>query len=169
MQKLICEKFPRITKNRRKLEEELDVKITNRGKEVVIEGSPENEYVAEKVIQALNFGFPFAQALSIKTDELEFEIIPIKTNTRQKNLERVRGRVIGTKGKTLKTLSTLTDCFLEIKDNEIGVIGDPEKLQAAQDAITSLLRGSKTSNVYSYLERHQPKKIWDLGLKDKNL
>ncbi len=167
MIKLIIEKIQRITKNKRKLEEALEVKIENRGKEVYIEGTPESEYTAEKVIDALNFGFPFSQALLIKKEDLIFEKIPIKEHTNQKNLERVRARIIGSKGKTLKTVSQLSDCFLELKDNSVGIIGDPEHIQVANEAIVSLIKGTKQGNVYAYLEKHQPKIEHDLGLRDK--
>ncbi len=167
MIKLIIDKLPRITKNRKKLEEILEVKITNRGKEIYIEGKAENEFIAEKVIQALDFGFPYAVATEIKTEDLMFEILNIKEHTKQKNLERVRGRIIGTKGKTLKTLSDLTNCYLELKENELGIIGEPELIKTAQDAIISLIQGSKQGNVYAYLEKHQPAPLVDLGLKNK--
>jgi len=167
MIKLIIDKLARITKNRKKLEEILEVKITNRGKEIYLEGAAENEFVAEKVVQALDFGFPYAVAIEIKTDDLMFEILNIKEHTKQKNLERVRGRIIGTKGKTLKTLSDLTNCYLELKENELGIIGEPELIKTAQDAIISLIQGSKQGNVYAYLEKHQPKPLIDLGLREK--
>ena len=112
MIKLIIEKLLRVTKNRKKLEKDLEVKITNRGKEVYITGEPENEYFAEKVIQALELGFPYATAISIKKQDLVFEILSLKNYTRSKNLARVRARIIGTKGKTLQTLTELTDCAL---------------------------------------------------------
>ena len=48
MKILICDKLPRIIKNKKKLEKKLNIKITNRGKEVKIIGKPENEYLAEK-------------------------------------------------------------------------------------------------------------------------
>ena len=66
MKKIICDKLVRITKNKKRLQEKLNVKITNRGKEVYLDGKAEDEYVAEKVIDALNFGFPFTTALLIK-------------------------------------------------------------------------------------------------------
>ena len=66
METIYCEKVPRIIKNKKKLEGELNIKIKNRGKEVVIKGRPEDEYAAKKVIDALNFGFPFSTALLIK-------------------------------------------------------------------------------------------------------
>ena len=55
MKKIISEKLPRILKNKKRLEKELLVKITNRGKEVFIDGDPEEEYYAEKVIESLEF------------------------------------------------------------------------------------------------------------------
>lgn len=165
MIKLIVEKLARITRNKKKLEEILEVKITNRGTEVYLEGSPEKEYTAEKVIKALDFGFPYSVATEIKTDDLAFEILNIKNYTNKKDLARIRGRVIGTGGKTLKTISTLSNCYLELKDNNIGIIGEYEFIKYAEEALISLIKGTKTGNVYAYLEKHQPQELIDLGLK----
>ncbi len=167
MIKLICDKLPRIIKNRQRLEKALDVKITNRGTEIYIDGEPEAEYIAEKVIEALDFGFPFSTAMLIKTEDLIFEVMNIKELTTKKDYPRIRARIIGTNGKTLKTLCTLTNCYFEIKDNEIGIIGEPECIKNTNTAIVSLVKGTKQSNVYSYLEKHQFKPEPDLGLKIK--
>lgn len=166
MEILIVEKVPRIIKNRRRLEKELGVKISINGREVTVDGEAENEYFAEKVLSALDFGFPFSVALSVKTDEAIFEVLNIKDHTRQKDLERVRARIIGTKGKTLGTLLELTKCHFEVKDNFVGIIGDPELIKNAQEAVISIIRGAKQSNVYTFLERHQVKPVFDLGLKE---
>jgi len=165
MKIIICEKLPRIIKNKKKLEEILEIKITNRGKEVTIDGKPEKEYLAEKVIDALNFGFPFGTAILIKEGYFIFEIINIKDYTNRKDLERVRARIIGKKGKTLKTLNQLTKCYFEIKENSIGIIGSSEYIKNAQEAVISIIRGAKQSNVYNFLEKHQVKPVIDLGLK----
>lgn len=164
MKTILSEKITRITKNRKKLEEELNVKITNRGKEISIKGEPTNEYIAEKVIDALNFGFPFSITMLIKEDFI-FEIINIKDYTKRKDLERIKARIIGTKGKTLQTLNQLTKCYFELKDNQIGIIGPPEHIENSQKAIITIIRGAKQSNVYSFLEKHQVKPVIDLGLK----
>jgi len=166
MKTIYSEKLPRILKSKKKLEKELNIRITNRGKEVSIQGNPEDEYIAEKVIDALNFGFPFTAALAIKKEDFLFERINIKDHTKRTDLERIRARIIGRGGKTLKTLCTLTKCFLELKDNEIGVIAPPESVANAQGAIISIIKGSKQSNVYKLLERRQTRPILDLGLKE---
>jgi len=163
---LICERILRIMKNKKKLEETLKVKIKNKGKEIIIKGNPENEYIAEEVIRALEFGFPFSVALLIKKEEYMFEIISIKDYTKRKNLKSIRARIIGKKGKTLKTLQDLTKCHFELKENHVGIIGDPEYIKNAQDAVISLIRGAKHSNVYKYLEKHQVKPVFDLGLRE---
>jgi ribosomal RNA assembly protein len=166
MIKLYIEKLPRIIKNKKQLEKALNLKISNRGKEVYIEGTPENEYLGEKVIEAINFGFPISHALTIKQKELMFEIINIKDYTKRKDLERIRGRIIGKQGRTLKTISQVGDCFLEIKDNEVGIITSPENMKKMQESIVNLIQGSKTSNVYKRLEKTKTGPILDLGLKE---
>lgn len=166
MKKIILNRVGNIIKEKEKLEEILNVKISNRGKELIIDGSSVDEYEAEKVIDAINFGFQVEIALMIKEKELALEILSIKDFTKRKNMKEVRGRVIGTKGKTLRTLSELTDCFFEVRNNDVGIIGSPEKMKIALEAVASLIRGSKQSNVYKYLERHQVRPIVDLGLKE---
>lgn len=164
MKPLICSKTNRILKNKKKLEDELNVKITCNNEEVTIEGEPENEFIAEKVIDALDFGFPYAKALSIKDDK-DLEIINIKDFTNKQNLERVRARIIGKGGKSFSTLNQLTKCDFAIKDNKVGIIGELEWIENAIEAITSIARGTKHSHVYAFLEKHPIKPVYDLGLK----
>jgi KH domain-containing protein len=158
---------PRISKNRKKLEEELNVKISLKGKEISIEGNSEDEFIAEKVLEAIDFGFPLAAALLIKIEDYLFEIINIKDYTKRKDFGTIRARIIGKDGKTLRALSELSECYFEIKDNRVGIIGLPEYIKNAQDAIISIVQGSKQANVYSYLEKHHVQPVLDLGLKEK--
>ncbi|MCH8958311.1 MAG: DUF255 domain-containing protein [Proteobacteria bacterium] len=125
----------------------------------------EDEYYGEKVIDALNFGFSFTTSILIKKENYIFEILNIKDYTKRKDLERIRARIIGKSGKTLKALQELTKCYFELKDNNVGIIGDSEYIKNAQEAIIAIIRGAKQSNVYSFLEKNQVKPIIDLGLK----
>ena len=165
MKTILSEKIARIIKNKKVLAKILEVKITNRGKEVFVEGTPEDEYTAEKVIDALNFGFDFQTAILIKEEDFVFEILNIKDHTRRKDLETIRARIIGKGGRTLNTMHQLTKCEFELTDNQVGIIGDPEHIESAQEAIISIIKGAKQSNVYAHLEKHQVKPVIDLGLK----
>ncbi len=164
---LVSDDISKVIKNKKRLETFLNVKIIIKGKEISVEGSPENEYVAEKVIDAINFGFPIAVALLIKEEDFIFEILDIKKYTHRKDFETIRARIIGKAGKTLKTLVTLTECYFELKDNDVGIIGSAELIENAQEAIIMLIQGSKQANVYTYLEKHHAQPILDLGLKEK--
>ncbi len=166
MKTFTYEKAVRIMRLKKELEELLDVKLSHRGREITIDGSGEREYIAEKVLEAINFGFPIPIAKTLITEEVLFEQVPIKEHTRSSVLERVRGRIIGTDGKTLKSLSELTGCALELHENVVGIIGDSEQMKIAREAIIGLIRGSKHGNVYAFLEKHQKEAISDLGIKE---
>ncbi len=166
MKIILSDKIVRIVKNKKKLEKVLNLKISNRGKEVSIDGSAEDEYVGEKVIDALNFGFPFSAAVAIKKNNLEFQKINIKEHTHRKDMKSIRARLIGKAGKTLKVLSDLTECYVELKDNQMGVIGAPESMENSQNAIIAIIKGAKQTNVYSHLEKNRPEEIHDLGLRE---
>lgn len=156
MKKMILDKIPRITKARKILEKELNVKIALLGREISITGKPEDEYISERVIEAIDFGFPIDAALMIKEEDLALEILNIKEHTKRKDYERIRGRIIGKEGKTKNTISSLTDCFIEVKDNRVATVGHPENVKTARQAIISLIKGTKQANVYAYLEHHRP-------------
>ncbi|MGA2130577.1 MAG: KH domain-containing protein [Candidatus Pacearchaeota archaeon] len=165
MENLFCDKVQRISKNRKKLEKSLNLKIDIKGNEVIFDGEAEDEYIGEKVIESLDFGFPFSVALLVKSEDLMLEILKIKDYSKRRDLEVVRARIIGKGGKTLRALHELTKCYFEIKGNDVGIIGEPEYIKNATEALIFLIQGSKHSNVYTFLERHQVKPILDLGLK----
>lgn len=158
-------KIPRVIKSKKRLEKELEIKIEFINKSFNIMGEPEKEYIAQKVLEAIDFGFPFKIALSISKEEKNFTTINIKDYTEKKDFQRIRARIIGRKGITLKTLHEISDCDFELKDNEIGIIGEPEEIEPAQRAVISLIRGSKQGNVYRNLEKQKAPPISDLGLK----
>jgi len=166
MKTILSDEPQKIIKFNRKLEKALDVKVMVKNNEVTIDGSPEDEYIAEKVIDAVSFGFPLEIALLIKKEDFLFETLSIKDYTHRKDLERIRARIIGREGRTLGTLNNLTECYFEIKNNEVGIIGSPELIENAQKAVISLIQGSKQANVYGYLEKHHVEPILDLGLKE---
>lgn len=165
MKTILSEKPQRIIRHKKKLEKELEIKITNRGKEIYLEGNSEQEYIAEKVIDAINFGFKISEAISIKLEDAMFEILNIKDYSKHKNFERIKSRLIGKNGKCINTLRVLSGTFIELKENKVGIIADSEKIETITQAIIKIINGAKQSNAYAYLEKHRPTQIYDLGLK----
>jgi len=174
--KILCLENPKkVLKHKKVLENKLSVKLeldkTNK-ENIKIIGDEVNIYDAEGVVQALDFGFSLDVALFLKSEDFMFEVLDLKDYTRRKNLEEVRSRVIGKKGKAINTLMKLTGAELMLKGNNMGVIARVEDMEKTTTAICNLIKGSKHSNVYSFLERgnRNKKKIVlkegdDLGLR----
>jgi ribosomal RNA assembly protein len=158
MQEIYVEKLKEVIRSKARLQKELGIKLTNRGKNVFVNGSPQKEFTAIEVLEAINVGFSADRALEVTRDNFMLQTINIKNVTKRHDLERVRGRIIGKDGRTLKTLQKLTNCDLAITDNEIGLIGPISEMEDAIQSVTSLIQGSKQGNVYGRLERRRKKK-----------
>jgi len=158
MQEIYIEEIAKVIPSKYKLEKQLDVKITNKGKLVFVEGPAEKEYKAIEVLKAIGLGFSVSKALLLKEDNIMLQIIHIKDVTKRKDLERIRARIIGTAGKALKTLHHLTECEISLYDNKVGIIGNCEQIPDATQAITSLIQGGKHGNVYARVEKQRKRK-----------
>lgn len=172
MQIIYSESISKIKKNKKLLEKELNVKLSFTGKNGVVEGNAVAEYLTIKIIEAMNLGFTAKEALLLKDEHFLFEIISIKDHTKRRDLERIRGRLIGTKGKTKNQLQELSNCFVSIHDSKIGIIGEIKDMEIARQAVISLIKGSKESQIFGFLEREKAKEKnltseQDLGLREK--
>ena len=153
MEILYCKNLTELKREKRFLERTFKVKISIQGRKVTVEGNALDEFEMKSIIDAMNLGFSARTSALIKKEDIVFEKLSIKDYTRRKNLEIVRGRLIGTHGKTKNTLEQISGCKIKIKDNIVGVIGEAEAVADALIAITNIVRGSKQTNVYKFLER----------------
>ncbi|MBM3232043.1 hypothetical protein FJZ21_01540 [Candidatus Pacearchaeota archaeon] len=152
-----------ILRNKEKLEQKLNCKIKITDKTITIDTEPFNEYEAQRVFDAINLGFSVEKSLLVLDEENDFIKINIKDYANTKNLEVVRSRLIGTHGKTKKTVEEITKCNISIHDNLVGIIGPAEVTESALTAVTNIIKGTKQANAYKYLERinTQKKGKWD--------
>lgn len=141
-----------VIKHKRKLEKELGVRIVVKERKVIIKGDAIEEYDASCIFEAIDFGFSVAKALLLKDEDYVFKVIHIKDYTKR-NLKDVKARLIGTRGKAKKTISEITDCAVVIGEGEVGVIGRHDCAGDAETAIVNIIKGSKQSNMYRYLEK----------------
>lgn len=153
METLYLERAREVDKHKELLERKLNVKLHRTGRKLTVEGTPFNEYEANFVFEAINFGFPVDTALMLKEEDITFKRIKVKDFTRRKDLTTVRSRVIGTQGRTKRTIETIANCHMCIQGNEVGLIGAANEIEYALTALTNLIRGSKQANVYKFLER----------------
>ena len=170
MRNVLVQNMNKIKKAVPAIENKVKVKIGFGRGQVSIKGSELNEYLVEKVLQAIDFGFMVDDALLLMNDDFVLEFIEVKEHTRRKNLKEVRARMIGTGGKARKTIENLTGSEIVIHNNTVGVIVDSVHLDAVVQAIESLIQGAKHGNVFAYLEKQNVSRRKfdeeDLGLKD---
>lgn len=148
------------------LENKLKIKLKIAGKNITIKGEEIAKYEATNVFQAIDKGFPIEEALLLLNENYIFELMNIKNLATRKDISQIRARIIGRKGKTLKVLQELTECYLILKDNYVYIIGPSEKIKDCLNGIRKLIQGSKQSSTYTYLERQRKVEVpSDLGLK----
>lgn len=169
MRNVIVTNMNKIKKAVPVIENKVKVKIGFGKGNISIKGSELNEYLVEKVIRAVDFGFNIDDALLLMSDNFLLEFIEVKEHTHRKNLKDVRARLIGTGGKARKTIQNLTGSEIVIQGNTVGVIVDADHLDAVMQGIESLIQGAKHGNVFAYLEKQNISKRKferdDLGLK----
>lgn len=171
METIYLPKAADVRDNIKLLREKLKVDIKLEGKKVTFEGQAVDELAAEKVFEAIQFGFSVKQSLPLIDPDILFVKLNMKQFTRRKDMHDVRSRVIGKEGKTKRTVESISDCEIAINGNEVGIIGLVDNIEAATEGLKSIIKGSKQANVYSFMERMNTErkkyKNEDLGLKDK--
>src|SRR3989344_5932804 len=158
MQQITFKHTSELKRTKEELENKLGIKINLKGRTVMID-SPDTfkEYEAQRVLEAMAFGFSASKALLLLDEEYIFEEIRIKDHTKR-DLKSVLSRLIGTHGKTKNTIESLTSGDIIIGENKVCLIALAEEIDAASTAIKNLIRGTKQSKVYNYLEKHNTKK-----------
>jgi ribosomal RNA assembly protein len=118
------------------------------------------------VIKAVGRGFNPDKAVRLFEDDEYIEIIDLKdvVGDRTNQLGRVRGRLIGTNGKTRQLIEDLTGCHMSIYGNTVCLIGNSVSLPVAKHAAELIITGSEHATVYHYLERERPRlRIAEMG------
>ena len=110
-------------------------------------------------VKAMARGITPEEALPLLTDnELYFELLDIRdySGKSKKRLHHLRGRLIGTRGKTRRLIQEQSGAFVVIHGHTVGLLGPPEALDTARIATDMILNGAEHSSVYRFLEgRHR--------------
>ncbi|MBI2452054.1 hypothetical protein HYV50_03165 [Candidatus Pacearchaeota archaeon] len=150
-------------KSKENLERKLSIKIKIENNHVFIEGKPMAEYETSLVFNAIKFGFSVSKALLLKGEDMAFRIIHIRKHTKRK-LKDIKARLIGTKGKTRRVMSDISNCEILIRESDVGILGSFKDVENAETAIISLIKGSKQANMYRYLEKMNRRKKEEDGM-----
>ena len=147
---------------KRRIEQETGTKLNIDSKEGEIEVVGKDAlglYTSREIIQAIGRGFNPEFALLLLKQDYAFEQVDIGNYLKTKeSMQRLRGRVIGSEGKSRKYIEEMTETHISVYGKTIGIIGDAEGASIARQAIESLLKGSQHSNVFRWLEKQRKEK-----------
>jgi len=107
------------------------------------------------ILNAIARGFSAERAYRLFDEGNYLQVIDITDmiGRSDKALVRLKGRVIGEGGKTRRIIEETTGAYMSVYGKNIALIGVPEQLSVAREAIEMLLRGVPHSAVYRFLEK----------------
>jgi ribosomal RNA assembly protein len=134
------------------------------GEVTVKSNSPEegDPFKALSVVEAIGRGFSPQRALRLLEPETVLEVMDLREFGKSDNsLERIRGRIIGLKGKSRRVIEELTKCQVSVYGRTVAIIGEVTEAKLAKEAISMLASGSRHRSVYNMLQRARTKRKMD--------
>ncbi|MFH1836132.1 MAG: KH domain-containing protein [Methanobacteriota archaeon] len=142
-------------KTLKEIEERTKTKITVEETSVSIEGDPVDEWITKDILKAVGRGFTPEKSLMLTQEDMAFEVLNLAdiVGESDKSIARIKGRIIGSQGKSREKIENLTDCYVSVYGKTVCIIGTLDATPVAREAILMLASGSPHSNVYRFLER----------------
>lgn len=154
---------------KRELEEktQTSISVDSHEGDISINGEdPLNLFITREMVKAIGRGFNPEVAEKLMKQDFCFELIQIRDfGDTKKDFLRLKGRVIGHKGKSREAIENMCEVDIVVYGKTVGIIGEAQHVPVARRAVESLLSGSPHSSVYKWLEkqRHQLKKLDLIG------
>ena len=122
--------------------------------DVEIEGDSTETFFAKDVVKAIGRGFTPHEALKLIEQDYNLYIIQLKDLiSSDKAITRLKGRVIGEKGRMKSDIESATESYVCIYGNTIGIIARIDTMDKTKEAITMLLDGAPHNVVINYLAK----------------
>ena len=139
---------------RERIEKELDVKIAFNDNLVEIDGDGVNLFQAKSIVKAIGRGFSPKKAFRLFDEEEIMDIIEM-SGMKDNKIKIIRSRLIGTNGKARKMIERFSGCSVSVYGRTVSLIGKYEQIAIAKGAVEMIIRGSKHSKVYGFLQQSQ--------------
>lgn len=122
--------------------------------EVEIIGDPADVFFVHDIVKAIGRGFTAETALRLLGSDYGLYIVPLKELVHSENaLTRLKGRVIGERGKIKAAIEEATDSYISIYGNTIGIIAKIDTMEYAKESIGMLIDGARHTSVLGYLAK----------------
>ncbi len=139
------------------------IEIDSETGEVFITATKETDdplavWKARDVVMAIGRGFSPERAFRLFNEGEVLEVVnltDIVIGNDKNALPRVRGRIIGRKGRTREIIEEMSGADVSVYGKTVAIIGNPIQVEVAKTAIEKLAKGSPHGVVYKYLERRK--------------
>lgn len=111
---------------------------------------------AKDLATAIGRGFPPDTAFRlIRNEDDIFDMVDLRVifGRSESDIKRIKGRIIGSDGKTRKLIEELSEADVVVYGHTVGIIGSFEQADTARNAIQMIIEGCQHHTVYKYLQR----------------
>jgi ribosomal RNA assembly protein len=131
-------------------------------------GNPADMFKARDVVTAIGRGFSPENAFNLFDEDAVLIIIDLREyfGRSDSDIGRVKGRIIGEKGKARRNLEEISGTKISLYGHTIAIIGDVVHTDIAKEAVEMFIEGKSHSTVYRSLQakrdelRKQEAEIW---------
>ena len=108
-----------------------------------------------EIIRAISRGFSPERAFVLLEDEdVILEVVDLSSICNSpKQMERLRGRIIGKAGKAREQIENLTGAEISVFGKTVAVIGGVEQTKTAITAIDMIIEGLPHESVFAFLDK----------------
>ncbi len=152
---------------KREIEEKTGVSIQIDSHEglVVVEGDdPVRVLTTIELVRAISRGFSPERAFRLLEDEeVMLDVIDLSDlASSPRQLERLRGRIIGKGGTSRAQIEDMTGTSISVYGKTVAIIGLPGQIKTARSAVEMLLQGVPHEHVYAFLDRKKKEAKHDM-------
>tara|TARA_B100000749_G_C18248395_1_gene391286 strand:+ start:65 stop:637 length:573 start_codon:yes stop_codon:yes gene_type:complete len=142
----------------------VSIEINGSEGEVIVTGSGDvsiiNPFKAIEIINAISKGFSPERASSLfRDDESLLDIIDLRdySGRSRSHLNRIKGRIIGSNGKTRRVIEETSGSELSVYGHTVSIIGTASEVEMAKEAVENLASGKSHQNVYMTMQKKRSK------------
>jgi len=128
-------------------------------------------FKAVDIVNAIARGFSPERAFRLFDDDAVLNTVDLRlyAGKSESAMTRIKGRIIGLRGKSRKLLEELTGAYVSVYGHSVAALGTVSEVKLATDAIERLSSGSSHRTVYDMLQKSRTKAklarmmLWEKG------